>query len=90
MAITGLTIRVIGHVQGVYFRQSTQRKARELGLSGFVRNEPDGSVTIEAEGDPEELARLAEWAAHGPPEAHVHRLVVDDRVPSGHSGFEIR
>jgi acylphosphatase len=44
-------IRISGRVQGVFFRASTKAKAEELGISGFVQNEPDGSVYIEAEGE---------------------------------------
>ena len=56
-----LTLRIYGTVQGVFFRQSTQEKAQELNLTGFVRNERDGSVYVEAEGDPPSLGKLREF-----------------------------
>lgn len=64
-------IRVSGRVQGVFFRKNAQQKARTLTLKGFVRNEPDGSVYIEAEGEEEQLHQLIEWCKKGPPLAMV-------------------
>lgn len=69
-------IRVYGKVQGVWFRDSTRRKAAELQVAGFVRNEPDGSVYIEAEGDEASLKKLAEWSQIGPERAEVSHVVV--------------
>lgn len=62
---------VSGHVQGVSFRYYTEQRARSLGLDGWVRNLPDGSVEIVAEGDTERLLQLAQWARKGPPAARV-------------------
>jgi acylphosphatase len=69
-------------VQGVGFRYSTVREARRLGLSGYVRNLPDGSVEVVAEGEEQVLERLAAWLRRGPPGAHVrqvHRRFAPDR-----------
>jgi acylphosphatase len=66
-----LAIHVTGKVQGVFYRASTVEKARALGLKGFVQNEPDGSVYIEAEGDDGALQSLLEWCRQGPPHARV-------------------
>jgi acylphosphatase len=66
-----LDIRVSGHVQGVFFRASAQKQAKSFGLSGFVRNERDGSVYIEAEGSTEALGKFVDWCRVGPPEAVV-------------------
>ena len=66
-----LAIHVTGKVQGVFYRASTVEKARALGLKGFVQNERDGSVYIEAEGDDGALQSLLEWCRQGPPHAHV-------------------
>lgn len=63
--------RVLGRVQGVGFRLWTLRRARKLGLSGQVRNEPDGSVTVEAEGPATALDSLEAALASGPPFASV-------------------
>jgi acylphosphatase len=71
------TIQVFGRVQGVGFRASTCRQAGRLGLAGFVRNMPDASVYMEAEGREEDLKALVEWSRHGPPAAKVLRIQVD-------------
>jgi acylphosphatase len=60
-------VRVCGHVQGVFFRASTRRKALELGLSGWVRNLPDGSVEWVAEGDSHRIDALVAWCRDGGP-----------------------
>jgi len=82
-------MRVTGRVQGVFFRVSTQNKALALGIAGTVRNEPDGSVFIEAEGKGADLDRFVEWCRQGPPHAVVKRLDVTEAEPRGHAGFTI-
>jgi acylphosphatase len=67
--------RVTGRVQGVGFRVWTARRARELGLRGAVRNEPDGSVVVEGEGEPAALERLEELLRRGPALARVRAVV---------------
>jgi acylphosphatase len=76
------TIRVSGIVQGVYYRYRTKQKAYELGLSGFVRNLPDGSVEAHAEGEEEVVTRLIEWCRRGPVGARVDRVEVEWNEPS--------
>ena len=66
-----LEAHVRGRVQGVAFRWHTRAQARRLGLTGWVRNLPDGSVRLVAEGDRETLVRLGEWLEHGPDHARV-------------------
>ncbi len=66
-----IEIRVTGRVQGVAFRWYTQSKAQSLDLAGWVRNQPDGSVRIVAEGPRAALEALAGWAATGPDHARV-------------------
>lgn len=73
-----VSMQVYGKVQGVFFRASTQKKARELGLTGFVQNEPDGTVYLEAEGDPETIKQLEAWAHHGPERARVEKVEVKE------------
>jgi acylphosphatase len=68
-----IRFRIYGLVQGVNFRSSTCREADRLGLTGFVRNEPDGSVRIEAEGNREAVEELLAFAEHGPTRARVDR-----------------
>jgi acylphosphatase len=84
-----MLIRVSGKVQGVFFRASTKDEADRLGIAGLVRNEPDGSVFIDAEGSPESLALFAEWCREGPPRAHVLTFVTEDAAPKGYVGFKI-
>ena len=67
-------MQVFGRVQGVGFRNLTQRQARRLGLAGWVRNEADGSVRLVAEGPRADLDRLEAWVlAGGPPQGRVDR-----------------
>lgn len=66
---------VRGRVQGVFFRGATVEEARSLGLTGWVRNLPDGSVEIVAEGKSATLRMLIAWAHVGPPAARVDELV---------------
>jgi acylphosphatase len=67
-------LTVHGRVQGVAFRWYTQKKALTLGLTGWVRNQPDGSVRIVAEGPRGDLEVFCDWAARGPDHARVDRL----------------
>lgn len=81
--------RVTGMVQGVFFRVSTQRAAESFGVCGIVRNEPDGSVYIEAEGDDDAVERFLDWCRKGPSRARVDRLDVQEAEPSGYDSFEV-
>jgi acylphosphatase len=83
-------IRVHGWVQGVFFRASARDEARRLGLAGFARNEPDGSVLIEAEGEAEAVDRFVAWCRHGPPDARVSSVETVDIPPTGDVRFEVR
>lgn len=69
-----LSIIVTGKVQGVWFRQSTKEKALELGITGEVSNQPDGSVKIIATGTKEQLSLLIDWCKQGPPKAKVEKI----------------
>ena len=84
------TIRIFGRVQGVFYRASARDEARRLGLAGFARNEPDGSVLIEAEGDEAALERFIAWCRQGPAGARIERVDVDRGEPRGHAGFTVR
>ena len=83
-------ISVSGKVQGVFFRKYTQEKAQQLGLSGFVRNQPDGSVYIEAEGEEDVLKTFVEWCRKGPPAAVVSKISTEESDLVGFDGFGIR
>lgn len=72
-------IKVIGKVQGVFYRASTKSRADELGVKGFVRNEPDGSVYIEAEGSAEAIEHFVRWCKQGPPRAVVDHINVEEQ-----------
>ena len=74
MALKQLQLIVHGRVQGVYFRASTQREAKRLGLGGWVRNRPDGAVEILAEGEETAIRELYGWAQKGPSAARVERV----------------
>lgn len=74
MALKQLQLIVRGRVQGTYFRASTQREARRLGLGGWVRNRSDGSVEIVAEGEETSIRELHGWAQKGPSAARVERV----------------
>lgn len=74
---------VRGRVQGVCFRMCARDEAARLGLTGWVRNRPEGSVELTAEGDAGDLARLVDWCRQGPPMACVTGLAVDDMEPTG-------
>ncbi len=85
-----LDIRIRGIVQGVNFRWETKKTSDKLGLTGLVRNEPDGSVHIEAEGDSLRLEKLVEWCNHGPWFAKVHEVVVEKKELKGYDEFIIQ
>jgi len=69
-----LKIKIYGDVQGVFYRDSAQREGKALGLTGFVRNEPDGSVFIEAEGEENNLKEFLKWCKEGPKAARVIKI----------------
>jgi len=84
-----IRIKVYGHVQGVFFRYATRKFARRLGLTGYVKNMPDGSVYIEAEGPEEMLKKLMEFSKKGPEQASVERIESEFIKPHNKfSGFE--
>ncbi|NJL45486.1 MAG: acylphosphatase [Leptolyngbyaceae cyanobacterium SM2_3_12] len=82
---------VYGVVQGVGFRYHTQKMAQGLGLTGYVRNRPEGTVEIVAAGSPEALEALLTWANRGPTGAQVTQLAVTERDGSSQfDGFTIK
>jgi acylphosphatase len=83
-------VHVSGKVQGVFFRDSARQKARELGVAGWAENLPDGRVELVAEGPPEAMRALVDWAREGPEFASVSDVEVYDEDPEGISGFEAR
>lgn len=67
-----------GRVQGVWFRESMRSEAERLGVTGWVRNRPDGTVEAVIQGTDEALRKLRGWAGVGPPLASVTRVIVSD------------
>ena len=80
---------VHGQVQGVYFRDSVRRLACELGVSGWIRNRPDGAVEAALEGAPDAVERIIEWSHQGPLGARVDQVEVYEEQPSGETGFRV-
>ena len=84
-------VRVAGRVQGVFYRQSTVEMANQLGLCGWVRNLPDGSVEALFEGDRLRVEQAVAWCRQGPPRASVNEVSVQWLDgPAESSGFVIR
>ena len=81
---------VQGRVQGVGYRYFVLRYAEELGVSGYARNQPDGTVEVVAEGDDAALAKLEERLHEGPSFAHVSGVDRQPIAPRGASGFHVR
>lgn len=85
-----ISITVSGVVQGVFYRQSTKEKALELGISGIVKNLPDGNVQIIATGTDDQLDQLVQWCKQGPPRAKVTAIDVEPVTPQVFMGFAIQ
>ena len=81
---------VEGKVQGVFFRKHTQQIAMQLGIKGFVRNQPDGSVYIIASGSLENIQQLIEWCKIGPRAAVVESVNINDVDEQSFEKFEIK
>ena len=90
MTATARSFRVTGRVQGVAFRAWTRSTALGLGLSGWVRNESDGSVTGHIEGPRTAVDQMVTQLHEGPGAASVRAVETGDAVPEGAAGFEIR
>jgi acylphosphatase len=85
--MTGKRIRIFGHVQGVFFRAWTLQQAQLLGVKGWVRNRRDGTVEVEAWGDEAAVEALIEKCRHGPSNARVERLSVEEAEGAPPQGF---
>lgn len=72
-----ISVKVYGKVHGVFFRQSTKEKANTLGLTGWVKNQPDGSVHIAVSGEPETLDEFVAWCKQGSPRAQVENILIE-------------
>ena len=81
------SIRVFGKVQNVGFRFYTVNTARQFDITGFVKNETDGTVYIEAEGNPSDLETFTDWCRRGPQWARVDRMEIQEIPVAGHRDF---
>ena len=85
-----MEVRVTGRVQGVSFRWYAVQQAQRLGVTGWVRNEPDESVAGHFEGDDEAVDAMVAWCRNGPSYAVVRDVTVTEAQPIGARGFAIR
>ena len=81
---------VQGHVQGVFFRETTRRRALAADVAGWIRNVPDGSVEAVFEGERDAVDRLVAFAREGPRGARVDWVDVVSEEPEGLQGFHVR
>ena len=89
-AVVRAHVFVSGNVQGVFFRQKTRDRARSRGVSGWVKNLPDGRVEAVFEGSEDAVDQMVEWCREGPPWADVTDMEVTREEPEGLDGFEVR
>ncbi len=86
---TAVHVKITGLVHGVSFRSSMAQVASDLGVTGWVRNLPDGSVEAFLEGDEGKVRRVLDWARLGPTRARVERVEVETATPRNHRDFRI-
>lgn len=89
MSTRAVRVFVSGRVQGVFFRDSTRRQARRLGVTGWVRNLRDGRVEAHIEGDEVAVELMIDWCGDGPPMASVTGVEVEEAEAESPSGFRI-
>jgi acylphosphatase len=90
MSTKRVQLIVRGRITGVFFRAATQREARRLGITGWVRNRPDGNVEILAEAEEDAIREMVSWAQHGPSAARVDDVDIRWRSYTGEfSDFRI-
>jgi acylphosphatase len=82
-------VEVRGRVQGVFFRSTCAERARALGVSGLVRNTPDGLVEAEFEGASDVVDAMVRWCREGPPSARVDSVEVREMPATGERGFRV-
>lgn len=84
-----LNIKIYGKVQGVFYRVTTKAVADQLGVKGFVRNEKDGTVYVEAEGDEFSLGEFLDFCRKGPDKAVIEKVETAETEPKNYRNFEI-
>lgn len=82
-------IHIFGLVQGVFFRSEANNQATNFNITGFVKNSPDGSVYIEAEGKDKDLNKFLTWCHHGPSMAQVEKVIVTEDKLKNFTEFEV-
>lgn len=87
--IKHINIKIYGKVQGIFYRITAKEEAAKLNITGFARNEPDGSVYIEAEGEEEKLDQFINWCHKGSPLAKVAKVETTESSLKNFSGFEV-
>jgi len=90
MSAVSRTVRITGSVQGVFFRVWAMGQARELRISGWIRNCPDGSVEAQLTGEEEAVGRMIDRMRRGPANARVDEVVVENAEPGECGRFEVR
>lgn len=83
-------LKVTGRVQGVFYRASANELANKIGLCGYVMNNADGSVFIEAEGTADQLATFIEWCKRGPSRAEVADVIIQEGTVKEFIDFKIK
>jgi acylphosphatase len=85
-----MRVRIRGRVQGVFFREEARRRAQSLGVGGWIRNLPDGSVEAVFDGEQERVQSMVDWSGRGPTGALVEGLEAAQEPPTGERDFEVR
>jgi len=89
LSLDRVHVWVSGQVQGVGYRYATQQQASGLGLTGWVRNLPDGRVEAVFEGPPDLVAQMVAWCEQGPDTAQVDRVLSQHEPPEGLDAFQV-
>ncbi len=87
--IEAYLLSISGKVQKVWYRASTQQKAKELGITGWVKNEANGDVTAWIEGNVSAVNQLIIWCLHGPESAKVDKLIIESKISENFNEFTI-
>ncbi len=90
MLVVRYRVLISGRVQGVFFRDTCRRMAEESGVTGWVRNLPDGRVEAVFEGPADEVRALVDWARNGPRWAAVDDVAVQSEPPEGLAAFLVK
>ena len=84
-----LRIHIYGRVQHIGFRFTAMQVAYQRGIRGYIQNQKDGSLIVEAEGEEEKLQEFVEWCKRGPVWAKVNNITVEETEPKNYTSFEI-